>query len=47
MNFLEKILERPANEKAYLLIPVGYPSENARVPDITRKNLENICFEYH
>jgi iodotyrosine deiodinase len=47
MNFLEKILERPDNEKAYLLIPVGYPSENARVPDITRKNLENICFEYH
>jgi iodotyrosine deiodinase len=47
MNFLEKILERPANEKAYLLIPVGYPSENVRVPDIRRKKLENICFEYH
>ena len=38
MNFLGEILERPANEKAYLLIPVGYPDDDAEVPEIT-KNL--------
>ena len=42
MNFLQKILERPVNEKPFLLIPVGYPAENVRVPDIHRKPLEEI-----
>ncbi len=37
MNFLSKILNRPGNEKPYLLLPVGYPAENATVPDISRK----------
>lgn len=37
MNFLQKILERPVNEKPFLLIPVGFPAENAMVPDIKRK----------
>lgn len=46
MNFLEKILERPDNERAFLLIPVGYPHEKATVPDIQRKKLEEICIEY-
>ncbi len=46
MNFLEKILERPSNERAFLLIPVGYPHEKATVPDIQRKKLEEICIEY-
>ncbi len=46
MNFLEKILDRPQNERAFLLIPVGYPSENAKVPDITRKKLEDISVFY-
>lgn len=46
MNFLEKILERPSNEKAFLLIPVGYPADGARVPDIQRKRRDEICVEY-
>jgi iodotyrosine deiodinase len=42
MNFLRDILHRPQNEVPYLLIPVGYPSEGALVPDIQRKPLEEI-----
>jgi iodotyrosine deiodinase len=37
MNFLQKILDRPANERPFLLIPVGYPAEGVTVPDIARK----------
>lgn len=46
MNFLEKILQRPANEKAFLLIPVGYPAPDARVPNLTRKGLEEVAVFY-
>ena len=46
MNFLAELLERPENERAYLLIPVGYPKEGTRVPDIKRKELEEIRWEY-
>jgi iodotyrosine deiodinase len=42
MNFLQKILNRPVNEKPYMLIPVGYPAEDAVVPDIKRKKLDEI-----
>jgi nitroreductase len=42
MNFLKKILERPENEVPFVLLPVGYPAENATVPDIHRKSLEDI-----
>ena len=42
MNFLGKILDRPENEKAYLLIPVGYPSDNAEVPNIKKKPFSEI-----
>tara|TARA_B110000438_G_scaffold283944_1_gene312495 strand:- start:34 stop:690 length:657 start_codon:yes stop_codon:yes gene_type:complete len=42
MNFLGKILNRPENEKAYLLIPVGYPSEKAKVPNIKKKSFSEI-----
>lgn len=42
MNFLGEILERPANEKAYLLIPVGYPDDDAKVPEITKKSFDEI-----
>ncbi|MBM3791229.1 MAG: nitroreductase family protein [Acidobacteria bacterium] len=42
MGFLSRILERPPNEKPYLLIPVGYPAPEARVPNILRKPLEEI-----
>jgi len=37
MNFLQKILDRPANERPFLLIPVGYPADGVTVPNISRK----------
>jgi iodotyrosine deiodinase len=46
MNFLSKILERPTNEKPYLLLPVGYPKKITYVPDIERKRLEKILIKY-
>ncbi|MCU0382810.1 MAG: nitroreductase family protein [Cyclobacteriaceae bacterium] len=46
MNFLSKILNRPENEKPYLLIPVGYPLENCLVPDLKKKNVEDVLVEY-
>jgi nitroreductase len=42
MDFLQKILNRPENEKAVLLVPVGYPGEGTRVPNIQRKSLDEI-----
>lgn len=42
MNFLGKILKRPKNEKPFLLIPVGYPAEGTEVPDLKRKELEEV-----
>ena len=42
MGFLRKILERPANETACLLIPVGYPASGAQVPDLRRKPLDDV-----
>ena len=42
MAFLSELLERPANEKAMLVMPVGYPAADAAVPDIARKPLESI-----
>jgi len=42
MKFLQKSLGRPKNEKAYLLLPVGYPSKDCKVPDLERKSLEEI-----
>jgi nitroreductase len=42
MGFLREILERPANERPYVLIPVGYPAEHAVVPDLERKPLNQI-----
>ncbi len=45
MKFLAEILERPANERAYLLLPVGYPSADCVVPDFERKPLEDILVE--
>ena len=38
MGFLERILKRPKNEKAYLLIPVGFPAENTEVPILNKKS---------
>ena len=42
MGFLRDILRRPRNEKAYVLIPVGYPAEGCRVPDIGKKTLSDV-----
>ena len=42
MGFLGKILNRPENEKAVLLIPVGYPTNDARVPDLKKKSFTEI-----
>ena len=42
MGFLRDILGRPENERAYVVIPVGYPAENAEVPNITKKSLDQI-----
>lgn len=43
MGFLSDLLQRPANERAYLILPVGHPAPDARVPDIRRKALEEIA----
>jgi len=42
MRFLSEILDRPRNEKPYVVIPVGYPADGARVPRIERKPLGEI-----
>ena len=43
MGFLNTILNRPPNEKPYLLLVVGYPAEGAVVPDISKKPLAEIA----
>ena len=42
MNFLTKLLNRPANERPFLLIPVGYPAEETYVPALSRKPLDQV-----
>ncbi len=45
MKFLCEILERPENERPYLLLPVGYPADDAEVPDISRRPFDrNVTF---
>lgn len=46
MHFLTKALGRPDNERAFLLLPVGYPSKDAKVPDIDRKGLTDVAVYY-
>lgn len=43
MGFLNELLERPANERPFLLLVVGYPAADATVPAITKKPLEAIA----
>jgi nitroreductase len=43
MNFLNSILNRPGHERPYLLLVVGYPTDDAQVPDITKKSLAEIA----
>jgi nitroreductase len=42
MGFLREILDRPQNETACLLMPVGYPAPGAKVPDLRRKPLDDV-----
>jgi len=41
MKFLNEILGRPKSERPFLLLGVGYPADDARVPDIGRKALDD------
>jgi nitroreductase len=43
MKFLNQVLGRPDNERPFLILVVGYPAEDARVPDIGKKALEDIA----
>ncbi|RZS39064.1 nitroreductase [Herbihabitans rhizosphaerae] len=42
MRFLAEVLGRPRNEKAFAVIPVGYPAADAEVPNLTRKSLDQV-----
>ncbi|MGB8703834.1 MAG: nitroreductase family protein [Gillisia sp.] len=46
MNFLTEALERPSNERAYLLLPVGYAADPVYVPGLHRKSLDEISEFY-
>jgi nitroreductase len=46
MNFLGELLKRPSNEKAYLLIPVGYAADDATIPNLDRKALSEVMVNY-
>ena len=43
MEFLREILGRPKNEKPFIVFPVGYPADNATVPDLKRKPLDEVA----
>ena len=42
MKFLNQILERPVNERPFCLFPIGYPLDGIKVPDLQRKELDEI-----
>jgi iodotyrosine deiodinase len=46
MGFLAGLLGRPDNERPYLLLPVGYPADGCRVPDLRRKPLADLLVEF-
>ncbi|MBK9257042.1 MAG: nitroreductase family protein [Saprospiraceae bacterium] len=46
MNFLCEILNRPENEKPFLLLPVGFPAHDAKVPHLIRKSKSEVLFYY-
>jgi len=43
MDFLNKILRRPSNEKAFMILVAGYPKKDVTVPNISKKALEEIA----
>lgn len=45
MRFLSEVLGRPENEKAFAVIPVGYPADDCEVPDLVRKSLNQVLIE--
>ena len=46
MNFLTKLLNRPNNERAFLLLPIGYPKQPTYVPDLKRKAIQDVSVFY-
>jgi iodotyrosine deiodinase len=46
MKFLSEILQRPENERAMMIVAVGYPAEDATVPDISKKSLADILVHF-
>jgi nitroreductase len=46
MNFLSELLGRPSNERPFLLIPMGFPAPDCRVPDLQRKALSEVLVHY-
>jgi hypothetical protein len=46
MGFLTSLLGRPANERPFVLIPVGYPAEGATVPSITKKPIDQVLIHF-
>jgi hypothetical protein len=45
MRFLTEVCGRPAQERPFVLIPVGYPAGGARVPDLARKPLQEVMVQ--
>lgn len=45
MRFLSEVLGRPENERPFVLIPVGYPAPDCTVPDLRRKDLDEVMVE--
>lgn len=45
MRFLSEVLGRPDNERAFLLMPIGFPAEDCNVPDVKRKTLDSVLIE--
>ena len=46
MAFLSELLNRPPNERAFVVIPVGYPADGAQVPHIRKKSLDEVLVRY-
>jgi len=43
MGFLSTILDRPKHEKPYVMFPIGYPADDAVVPELRRKSLDEVA----
>ena len=46
MRFLSRLLQRPDNERPFVLCPVGYPAPGSLVPDLRRKELDEVIVDY-